>query len=148
MELKDAIEMSRILSKAPEERIPMILSVLEKAEVSIEGLEELEEWKAYKDMNAVMDLGEFMEELEKKFAERLDGGKYKIPTADFSEFCREKKLKPTPVKRLLAKKGIIETVTDNGKTGNTIPTRLDGKLTRCVIVKKGWESKEAAGRQS
>ena len=47
MELKDAIEISRILSKAPEERIPMILSVLEKAEVSIEGLEELEEWKAY-----------------------------------------------------------------------------------------------------
>ena len=140
LDLKDAIEISRILCKAPEERLPLILSVLGKAEVNIEGLEELEEWKSYKDMSAVIDLGEFMEELEKKFPERLDGERYRIPTADFSEFCREKKVKPTPVKRLLAKKGIIETSTDNGRTGNTVPTRLDGKLVRCVIVRKDWEA--------
>lgn len=139
MELKDAIEISRIISKAPEERLPMILSVLEKADVNIGGLDDLEEWKAYKDMSAVIDLGEFMEFFEKKFKDKLDGGRYRIPTGEFSEFCRERKLKPTPVRRLLARKEIIETCTEGSKTSYTIPVNMDGKRLRCVVVKEDWK---------
>ena len=139
MELKDAIEISRIISKAPEERLPMILSVLEKADVSIGGLEDLEEWKAYKDMSAIIDLDEFMASFEKKFKEKLDGGRYRIPTGEFSEFCRDRKLKPTPVRRLLARKGAIETCAEGSKTSYTLPVNIDGKRLRCVVVKADWK---------
>lgn len=141
MELKDAIEISRIISKAPEERIPMILSVLEKADVTIGGMEELDEWRAFKDMNAIVDLDEFMAALEEKFSSRLDGGRYKIPTGDFGDFCKEHKLKPTPVRRWLAKKGIIETSKDGEKTNYTVPTTIDGKHLRCVLVNQDWRQR-------
>jgi hypothetical protein len=146
MELKDAIEISRIISKAPEERLPMILSVLEKAEVSIDGLDELEEWKTYKDMNAIVDFGEFMEAFKKRFAGRLDNDRYKVPTAEFGEFCKEQKLKPTPVRRWLAKKDIIEVGTDNGKINYTVTATIDGKTMRCVVVKAEWD-KEGSDRK-
>lgn len=136
--LEDAIKISQILAKAPEERIPMILSVLEKADVSIDGLEELEEWRIYKDMSTVIDLAEFMEKLEKKFSGRLEKGFYKIPTVEFSEFCISLKLKPRLVRQLLARKGAIETAEAGKKTEYTLPVRLDGKRMRCVVARKDW----------
>lgn len=138
MELKDAIEISRIISKAPEERLPMILSVLEKADVTINGIEELEEWKTYHEMNAIVDFDEFMTALMERFSDRMDGERYKIPTSDFGEFCHDQKLKPTPVRRWLAKKGVIETSKDGDKTNYTVPTTIDGKRLRCIIVKRDW----------
>ena len=46
--VEDAIRISKILCTANEERLPMILNVFEKAGVYIGGLEELEDWKAFK----------------------------------------------------------------------------------------------------
>lgn len=43
LSIKEAIEISRILCKAPEERLAMILAVYEEAGIIISGLEELEE---------------------------------------------------------------------------------------------------------
>lgn len=144
LEIKDAIEISRILSKCPEERIPMILSALEKADVTIDGLDQLEEWKAYKDMTCIIDLDDFLKALKEKFSGRFKDGFYKIPTAEFGEFCKELKLKPTPVRRYLAKKDLIETGTDKGKTNYTMTANIDGKVRRCVVIREEGGNNEAA----
>ena len=136
MTVEDAIRISKILAAAPDERIPMILSVLEKADVTIDGLEELEEWKAYKDMAAVIDLDEFRAELFEAFKGCEYKGGRRIPAAEFSEYCRKKKVKPTPLKRALAKKGYLKTSADGAKTNYTESAWIDGKAVRCVILTK------------
>ena len=140
MELQDAIRISKILCYAPDERIPLILSALEKADVYIDGLEELEEWKTYKDMNAIVDLSEFMESFEDRFGNHLIDGKYRVPTAEFKEFCREHKLKPTSVRRWMARRGIIQAARSGEKINYTIPERIGGKIMRCVVVKEDWRN--------
>lgn len=64
LNIKEAIEISRILCKAPEERLAMILAVYEEAGIIISGLEELEEWKSLKDQSGLIDIQEFLEDLE------------------------------------------------------------------------------------
>lgn len=133
IELKDAIEISRILAKAPQERLPMILSVFEKAELTIEGLEELDEWRL-REAAAIVDYEEFERSVIKKFSKQLDDGKYIIPAADFTEFCKEMKLNPAPTRRWLAKKGILESSVTKDKTNYTIVQCVNGKNTRCVVL--------------
>ena len=69
MTIEDAIKISKILAGAPEERLPMILSVLEKADVVISGLEELEEWKIFKDMAEIIDIENFVREIFEAFGD-------------------------------------------------------------------------------
>ena len=137
MEIKDAIKISQILSQAPEERIPMILSVLRKADVTIEGLEELEEWRLYKDAAQLIDIEEFKAALFKAFPDDgSDNEVIKIPATDFTEFLRKRKLKPTPTKRMLAKKGILRTNEEGEKTNYTETAWIEGKTIRCVAIFK------------
>lgn len=133
MELKDAIEIARIISKTAEERLPMVLSVLEKADVTIEGLEELDEWRL-REMAAIVDYEEFKQSVIKRFSEQSDGGKYTIPAADFTEFCKEMKLNPSPTRRWLAKKGILESSVTKDKTNYTVVQHVNGKNVRCVVL--------------
>lgn len=134
MELEQAIRISKILSQAPEERLPMILSVLEKAEVSIGGLDELEEWKALKDQAYLIDVREFVSELQQHFYGNCAKIRMKIPVKEFSEYCKERNLKPTLVKRLLCKHGYIKPTYDGDKLGYTETVWKDGKGVRCVVV--------------
>lgn len=46
LDIKTAIQIAKILAAAPDERIPMILDVFSKAQVDINGLDELAEWRA------------------------------------------------------------------------------------------------------
>ncbi len=43
LDIKTAIQIAKILAAAPDERIPMILDVFSKAQVDINGLDELAE---------------------------------------------------------------------------------------------------------
>lgn len=138
----DAIKISKVLCQAPEERIPMILSVLEKAQVNIDGLDSLEEWKAFKDMNALIDIEDFMEDVRDKFKPEGEGDIF-IPTEEFNSFCREKKLKPTPVKRLLAKKEFIKTSSDKDRIHYSVSHYEEEKTKRCVcFFRKAWDREE------
>lgn len=134
MELEQAIRISKIICQAPEERLPMILSVLEKAEVSIGGLAELEEWKALKDQAFLIDVREFVSELERHFYGDSAEIRMRIPVKEFSEYCKGRSLKPTLVKRLLCKHGYIEPTHDGDKLGYTETVWKDGKAIRCVVV--------------
>ena len=51
LDIKTAIQIAKILAAAPDERIPMILDVFSKAQVDINGLDELAEWRALDLMN-------------------------------------------------------------------------------------------------
>lgn len=136
--IDDAINISKILCKAPEERIPMILSVLEKADVSIDGLADLEEWKALKDQAYLIDVQEFVEELKDKFrrADLIYKDHILIPVKEFSDFCRSKNLKPILVKRILARMGYIETYKNGDTVEYTQPAYISGKVSRYVIIYK------------
>ena len=105
MELEQAIRISKILCQADEGRLPMILSVLEKAGVNIDGLEELEEWKALTSQGYLIDVDEFVDGLKTAFTG--DEKRLTIPVRQFSAYCAERKLKPLLVKRLLAKHGYL-----------------------------------------
>ena len=136
MELKDAIEIARIISKAPAERLPMILSVLEKVSITIEGLEELDEWRL-REMAAIVDFEDFKKSIKEKFAKQLKDGRYIIPAVEFTEFCKEYNLNPSPTRRWLAKKGVIEINTKKGKTNYTVNQYINGKHMRCVVLDFG-----------
>ena len=140
IEVEDAIKISKILCQAPEERIPMILSVLERADITINGLEELEEWKAFKDQSALIDIEEFRAHLLEEFKEHEDGDVLKVPIAAFNEFCKKQQLKPTITRRLLAKKNIIRESREGDKVNYTEAVWKDGKTIRCVVILKGGVS--------
>lgn len=135
LDIKDAIQISKILATAPEERIPMILAVLEKAELVINGLDELEEWKALKEQAYLVDVHEFMDALLKAFPE--DGDSVKIPVKHFGDFCQERKLKPSLVKKLLVKHGfMVSGKNSREKPEYTETVWKDGRAVRCVIIRK------------
>ncbi len=135
LDIKSAIQISKILAEASEERIPMILSVLEKADLVISGLEELEEWKTLKEQAYLVDVHEFMDALKEAFPE--DGDLMKIPVKQFANFCHERKLKPILVKRLLVKHGfLVPGVNSRDKQEYTETAWKDGKAVRCVVISK------------
>lgn len=135
LDIKNAIQISKILATAPDERIPMILSVLEKAELVISGLDELEEWKALKDQAYLVDIHEFMDALKEAFPE--GGDSMKIPVKQFGDFCHERKLKPSLVKRLLVRHGFLVPGTNSReKPEYTETVWKDGKAVRCVVISK------------
>ena len=72
LDIKTAIQIAKILSAAPEERLPMILGVFEKAEITIEGLTELEEWKALNRPSAMIDIRQFRADLSKQSTGKKD----------------------------------------------------------------------------
>lgn len=144
MTIEDAIKISKILAGAPEERLPMILSVLEKADVVISGLEELEEWKIFKDMAEIIDIENFVREIFEAFGDFAwtspddTGAEWlRIPATEFSAYCKRKRLRPTPTKRALARKGCLRISQTAEKTEYTAPALIDGRTVRCVFIRKG-----------
>ncbi len=139
LDVKTAIQIAKILAAAPEERLPMIIGVFEKAEVNIEGLEELEEWKAMNKATAIIDIYEFRNSLIQERA--LIDGEYRIKNQDFNEFCKERKISPRLARKSLYDHGMIRTCMDKGKICYTVPmTDPETKqITRWVIIKTKTE---------
>lgn len=135
LDIKTAIQIAKILAAAPEERLPMILGVFEKAEVDIEGLTELEEWKAMNKATAIIDIYEFRNSLIQSHIET--DGEFRIKNQDFNEFCKERKISPRLARKSLYDHGMIRTCMDKGKICYTVPmTDPDTKqITRYVVFK-------------
>lgn len=134
MELEQAIRISKILCQADEGRIPLILNTLEKAGVIIDGLEELEEWKALSCQSYLIDVEEFVDGLRENFTG--DGEKLTIPVQQFNEYCKERKLKPLLVKKLLARHGFLTPIFEGEKRVYTATAWINNVSTRCVVVWK------------
>lgn len=142
LSIEEAIKISKIISSVSEERIPIILNVLERAGVSINGLDELEEWKALKDQAYIVDLDEFVSELTKnsnpKEFEVL------LKPKEFEDVCRQFNVKPSCAKRALHRKELIRTTQENNKLNYTIPVWIDGKVERRVVILKIGKPREVA----
>nr|WP_325300247.1 hypothetical protein [uncultured Dysosmobacter sp.] len=144
MEIEQAIRISKVICMAPEERLPMILSVLEKADVSISGLEELEEWKALKDQAYLIDIEDFRNGIVAEFGRDAEAPLINIPAKEFNRYCAERNLKPSCARRALAKYGIIQTGQQGSRLEYTQPVRINGEVTRCVVVFRYGEIKRGA----
>ena len=75
LDIKTAIQIAKILAAAPDERIPMILDVFSKAQVDINGLDELAEWRALNKQTALIDTDAFVTELTKD--KELEDGEHR-----------------------------------------------------------------------
>lgn len=138
----EAIRISKILCTASEERIPMILNVFDKAGVSINGLDELEEWKAFKDQAYILDMDEFLKGLfdeGEAYADRVE-----FRPEKFTEVCKKFNVKPSCAKRALYRKGYLKAVMEGQKLSYTVPVWKDGKAERRVVIFREVWSKEVA----
>ncbi len=135
LNIDEAIRISKILCQAPEERLPMILSVLEKAQIYIDGLEELEEWKALKDQAYIVDMDEFVSELTK--GSGTEQSEVLLTTKEFAEICKQFNVKPSCAKRALYKKGHIRVTEYNGKLEYTVPVQVEkNRIERRITIYK------------
>lgn len=134
LDIKTAIQIAKILAAAPDERIPMILDVFSKAEVDIDGLDELAEWRALNKQTALIDTDAFVKELTKG-REQTDG-EYRIKVPEFNQFCNAKGVSARYARKHLFESGLLRSSTDNGKTNYTCPVQdADTKKTeRCVCI--------------
>ena len=94
LDIKTAIQIAKILAAAPDERIPMILDVFSKAQVDINGLDELAEWRALDKQTALIDTDAFVTELTKD--KELEDGEYRIRVPEFNHFCSTKGFNSQP----------------------------------------------------
>ena len=114
LDIKTAIQIAKILAAAPDERIPMILDVFSKAQVDINGLDELAEWRALDKQTALIDI--------------------RVP--EFNHFCSTKGVSARYARKHLYESGMLRSSTDNGKINYTCPVQAtDTKKTeRCVCI--------------
>ena len=118
LDIKTAIQIAKILAAAPDERIPMILDVFSKAQVDINGLDELAEWRALDKQAALIDTDAFV----------------RVP--EFNHFCSTKGVSARYARKHLYESGMLRSSTDNGKINYTCPVQAtDTKKTeRCVCI--------------
>lgn len=132
LDIKTAIQIAKILAAAPDERIPMILDVFSKAQVDINGLDELAEWRALDKQTALIDTDTFVQEL---IAGRdATDGEYRIEVPEFNHYCNSKGVSARYARKHLYEKGLLRSSTDNGKTNYTCPVQDAGKTKRCVCI--------------
>jgi hypothetical protein len=139
IKVDEAIRIAKIIAQAPEERLPMIVKVFEQADVSLDGLDAVADWRALVTQGFIVDLQTFIEKVRKHFPSYIDGDLLRIPAKEFSAFCREERLNAYHVRSALAGKGMLVTTMDGDKTCYTTPSRItvDGeqRTVRCVVLK-------------
>ena len=136
----EAIRIAKIICQAPEERLPMIVEVFQKSDLTIESIEELYEWRALKNQAAIVDIEDFAKNLIDHFtpgiSENPQDDIIAIPTTDFTKYCLEKHIKPALAKKALALKGYLATRQKEAAIKGTEVVKVNGKAIRCVIVYK------------
>lgn len=134
LDIKTAIQIAKILAAAPNERIPMILDVFEKADVEINGLDELSEWVALSRQTALIDTEDFVKDLIRD--REMTGSEYRIPASEFNSYCSLKGVSARYARKHLYEKGFIRSGTDKEKINYTLPVQdpTTKKHIRCVCI--------------
>lgn len=138
--LKEAIQIAKIIMVVPEDRLPMIQEVFEMAGVSIESLSALEEFKSISEQEAVEVLADLLESITA--GRELKNGEYCVEAWEFNEICKERELDSKLIRGQLAGLGIIrQSSWTGGHAVTTCAVRENGKVTRCVCIYKNWKEK-------
>lgn len=133
LDIKTAIQIAKILAAAPDERIPMILDVFQKAEVNIGGLDELAEWRALSRQAVLIDTEEFIKEITS--GREQVNGEYRIKVAEFNRYCADHNISNRLARKHLYEHGLIRTSTDKGKINYTVPIWEGNHNERYVVIK-------------
>lgn len=137
--MNQAIQVARIVSFAPEERLPMILDIFSQAGLEIAGMEAIEALKeAAKKRAQIEDLEEFLEGLTKLSPEI--NGEHRIRTETFNAYCKKQHQRERIVKRGLAEMDLIRVTVIGSKTefSVVIYNPVTKQSERCVCVYSDW----------
>lgn len=132
LDVKLAIQIARVLVSAQEERLPLVLSVFEKANIDIDGLEELDEWKAINKQTALIDIELFIADLIE--GREPTGDEFRIKNSEFNDFCKARSVSARYARKYLYEQGRIRAVMDKGKTSYTVPIEVQKKTERYVVI--------------
>lgn len=146
LDLKTAIQIAKIVSTAPEDRLPMIWDIFSKAGVDIGGLDEMAEWKALAKQAFLIDTEQFLKGITK--GREAEGNEYRIPVDEFNEFCSKQKLSARCARKHLAGIGAIRTTKLlSGKVEYTPPVYVAEINTtrRCVCIFSDWQERIKGG---
>ncbi len=142
IDLKIAIQIAKIIVSVPEERMPIIWDIFNKAGIDIGGMDEMAEWKALTRQASLIDTGNFLEEITTE--RKPVNGEYRIPVEEFNAFCRKQKLSARCARKHLAEIKVIRTAKlCNGKTDYTITVyeAEENRTYRCVCIYSDWRQR-------
>lgn len=142
LDLKTAIQIAKIVSTVPEERMPIIWDIFNQAGLDIGGLDEMAEWKALTRQTFLIDTEQFLTGITD--GREAVSGEYRIAVEEFNDYCRRQKLSARCTRKHLAETGVIRTAKlASGKTDYTVTVCEAGtnRTYRCVCVYEDWKNR-------
>jgi len=134
--LKEAIQIAKIIMVVPEERMPIIQEVFSKAGVDIETLSKVEEFKVLmgEDIDTLAGLLEIVTN-----GKQAASGVYRIDPQEFNQVCKDNELNPAQIKSQLASLNLIrQSSWKGGHTVTACTVREDGRPVRRICVYEDW----------
>lgn len=126
----EAIRIGKLLATTPDNRLQMVLAVLELAGIDIASVEGSAQPQVMRGAT-VLDTSELAEAL----LEQFDNGTeepIQVPSKDFTAWCRDNGIKSSEAKAALINRGYIRFTGASQKGTETV--RIDGKPTRVVPI--------------
>lgn len=149
LDIKQAIQIAKIVATAPEERLPLIMDIFSKAGVDINGLDEMLTEAGLERQARLVDTGKFVIDLIDKAVASGEvipaENEFRIPADRFNAICKESSLRPRLAKKVLAEAGYIRTCTNStGKTEYTVPVwdPKENTSVRCVCIYAGKKEEQ------
>ena len=139
LKVDEAIRIAKIIEYCPADRLPLIMDVFKQANIDVTSLESV----ARETLDGVDEIDtikaeDYLENLKNDydFEEYKDGdGAYRIPCVEFNSICQVSGINSPWFRSTLAKMGLLQVSTDGGRRKYSVPTRIDGKLVRCVVLR-------------
>lgn len=137
LKVDEAIRIAKIIEYCPADRLPLIMDVFKQANIDMTSLESV----ARETLDGVDEIDtikaeDYLENLKNDFEKYKDvDGTYRIPCTEFNSFCQVSGINSPWFRSTLAKMGLLQVSTDGGRRKYSVPTRIDGKLVRCVVLR-------------
>jgi len=141
--IRQAVQVAKILVNAPEERLPMILDVFSQAGLDIAGMEEIGALKEIARKRMQIDDLEGMLCKLTKLAKPVSH-EYRIPVEMFDSCCRDEGNDSRKVRRILAEMELIRISTlSSGKQNFSVSVYNPEtkQITRCICVAEDWRKR-------
>lgn len=131
--VEQAIRIAKILATTRTERMPMVTDVFHRAQIDINGLEEILNTSALRNQAMLIDTTEFVQRLMSIGIER--NREYLIESADFNRFCLEQELSPRLTKKHLYAKGYLRGSMEGEKLNYSVMFHIDGHSRRMIVIR-------------
>ena len=131
--VEQAIRIAKILATTRTERMPMVTDVFHRAQIDINGLEEILNTSALRNQAMLIDTTEFVQRLMRIGIER--NREYLIEPADFNRFCLENGLSPRLTKKHLYAKGYLRGSMEGEKINYSVMFHINGHSRRMIVIR-------------